>query len=98
MATGAASVRIGSMKKRYMLAAGAYGLAGAALAAKLLRRPRDVSWEEHAASVPHAGASRFVELDGVRVHYQEAGAEGAPPVVLIHGFCASTFVWSDVFL
>ena len=90
-------VRIDFMKKRYLLAGG-YGLAGAALAAKLLRRPRDVAWEEHAAGVPHAELSRFVELDGVRVHYQEAGAGTAPPVVLIHGFCASTFVWSDVLL
>ena len=85
------------MKKRYLIA-GAYGLAGAALAAKLLRRPREVVWEEQAGKVPHAERSRFVEVDGVRVHYQEAGEEGATPVVLIHGFCASTFVWSDVFL
>ncbi|HEV2761569.1 MAG TPA: hypothetical protein VGV38_01145, partial [Pyrinomonadaceae bacterium] len=83
------------MKKRYLIA-GAYGLAGAALAAKLLRRPRDVSWEEHADALPHSRLSRFVELDGVRVHYQEAGETAAPTVVLIHGFCASTFVWSDV--
>lgn len=85
------------MKKRYLIA-GAYGLAGAALAAKLRRRPRDVVWEEHADDLPHAEASRFVELDGVRVHYQEAGAVGAPTLVLSHGFCASTFVWSDVLL
>jgi pimeloyl-ACP methyl ester carboxylesterase len=32
------------------------------------------------------------------VHYQEAGEWDAPPVILIHGFCASTFVWSDVLL
>jgi pimeloyl-ACP methyl ester carboxylesterase len=31
----------------------------------------------------------------VRVHYQEAGAAGAPPVLLIHGFCASNFVWNE---
>jgi pimeloyl-ACP methyl ester carboxylesterase len=78
------------------MAAGAYGLAGAAVAAKLLARARDLSWEEHAESLPHGARSRFAEVGGVRVHYQEAGERGAPAVVLIHGFCASTLVWADV--
>jgi pimeloyl-ACP methyl ester carboxylesterase len=85
------------MKKRYLIA-GAYGLAGTALAAKLLSRPRDVEWEEHREELPHAERSRFIDVDGVRVHYQEAGERDAPPVILVHGFCASTFVWSDVLL
>jgi pimeloyl-ACP methyl ester carboxylesterase len=85
------------MKKRYWLT-GAYGLAGTALAAKLLSRPRDVEWEEHKDELPHAERSRFASVEGVRVHYQEAGERDAPPVVLVHGFCASTFVWSDVLL
>jgi pimeloyl-ACP methyl ester carboxylesterase len=86
------------MKKRYLIAGAAYGLAGATVAAKLMRRPRDVVWEEHREQLHHAEHSRFVEFDGVRVHYQEAGERDAPPVVLIHGFCSSTFVWSDVLL
>ena len=85
------------MKKRYWIA-GAYGLAGAALAAKLLSRPRDIEWEEHKDELPHAERSRFVDVEGVRVHYQEAGRVDAPPLILVHGFCASTFVWSDVLL
>ena len=85
------------MKKRYLIA-GAYGLAGAALAAKLISRPRDVEWAEHAAKLHHADCSRFAEVDGVRVHYQEAGDREAPPILLIHGFCASTCVWRDVLL
>jgi pimeloyl-ACP methyl ester carboxylesterase len=85
------------MKKRYWIA-GAYALAGTALAAKLLSRPRDVVWEEHKQELPHSEHSRFLDVDGVRVHYQEAGAADAPAVILIHGFCASTFVWSDVLL
>lgn len=85
------------MKKRYWIA-GIYGLTGAALAAKLLSRPREVEWEQHRQELPHAERSRFVEVEGVRVHYQEAGEVTAPPVILIHGFCASTFVWSDVLL
>lgn len=83
------------MKKRYLIA-GAYGLAGATLAAKLLSRPRDVKWEEHRANLHHAERSKFTEVNGARVHYQEAGVRDAPPILLIHGFCASTFVWSDV--
>jgi pimeloyl-ACP methyl ester carboxylesterase len=85
------------MKKRYMIA-GASGLAGVALAAKLLSRPSDVVWEEHAEHLHHAERSRFALVDGVRVHYQEAGASDAPPLILIHGYIASNYVWSDVLL
>jgi pimeloyl-ACP methyl ester carboxylesterase len=85
------------MKKRYMIA-GAGGLAGAALAVKLLTRPHDVEWERHAHELHHAGHSRFVEVEGVRVHYQEAGPTDAPAIILIHGFTASTLVWSEVLL
>jgi pimeloyl-ACP methyl ester carboxylesterase len=85
------------MKKRYLIA-GASGLAGAALAVKLLSRPHDVEWTEDAEKLLHADRSRFADVDGVRVHYQEAGPMGAPPVILIHGFTASTLVWSDVLL
>jgi pimeloyl-ACP methyl ester carboxylesterase len=94
-----AGVKVSSeiMKKRYWIA-GALGLTSAALAVKLLSRPRDVEWDEHAHELHHATHSRFVEVDGVRVHYQEAGASSKPPVLLIHGFTASNFVWSDVLL
>jgi pimeloyl-ACP methyl ester carboxylesterase len=85
------------MKRRYWIA-GAYGLAGTALAARLLSRPRDVEWEEHKQELPHSERSRFADVEGVRVHYQEAGEPDAPPLLLVHGFCASTFVWSDVLL
>ena len=87
-----------AMKKRYLIA-GAYGLAGAALAVKLLlSRPRNVDWAEHAAVLHHADRSRFAEIEGVRVHYQKAGEPELPPVVLLHGFCASNLVWSNVLL
>ena len=85
------------MKKRYMIA-GASGLVTAALATKLLTRPRNVDWAKNRKSVFHAECSRFVEVDGVRVHYQEAGEENNPVMVLIHGFASSTLVWSDVLL
>ncbi|MBV9211440.1 MAG: alpha/beta hydrolase [Acidobacteria bacterium] len=85
------------MKKRYWIA-GASGLAGAALAAKLLARPRDVEWAECAGEMRHAGSSRFAEIDGARLHYQEAGRADAPAILLIHGFSAFNLVWSEVLL
>lgn len=85
------------MKKRYWIT-GAAGLVGAALAVKLARRPSDVEWDEHAHELHHAERSRFALIDGVRVHYQEAGAAASPPLLLIHGFTASNFVWNDVLL
>lgn len=83
------------MKKRYWLA-GAYGVAGAALVARMLARPRDVRWEEQREHLRHAGRSRFVEIDGARLHYHEAGDPLAPPILLLHGFVASSYVWRDV--
>jgi pimeloyl-ACP methyl ester carboxylesterase len=82
------------MKKRYWIG-GATAVVGGALALKLLTRPEDVEWGEHRERLHHAERSRFVEIEGVRVHYQEAGDVDAPAVVLIHGFCASNFVWND---
>jgi pimeloyl-ACP methyl ester carboxylesterase len=58
-------------------------------------RPADVNFDEARAAVPHAAFSRFADIDGVRIHYQEKGA-GAP-LVLLHGYTASTFAWKDVF-
>jgi pimeloyl-ACP methyl ester carboxylesterase len=85
------------MKKRYWIG-GISTLAAASVAAKLLLRPKDVEWEQNRAVVFHADYSRFVEVDGVRLHYQEAGDPHAPPMILIHGFAASNLVWSKVFL
>ena len=85
------------MKKRYWIT-GALGLTGAGLAVKLLLRPRDVKWDEHAHHLHHAEHSRFALVDGAWVHYQEVGASDAPPLLLIHGFTASNFVWSEVLL
>jgi len=85
------------MKKRYWVT-GACGLVGMAWAAKMLRRPKDVHWNEHAHDLHHSNHSRFAEIQGARVHYQEAGAASAPSLLLIHGFTASNFVWKDVLL
>ena len=85
------------MKKRYWIG-GLSALAATSIAAKLLLRPRDVEWEENRSNVFHAEHSRFADVDGVRVHFQEAGAADGPVVFLIHGFASSNLVWSKVLL
>ena len=85
------------MKKRYWFAGG-FALAGVALAAHRLSRPLTLDWQEHAARLHHPDRSRFAEVGGVRLHYQEAGDARDPAVVLIHGFLVSNFVWRDVLL
>ncbi|HEU4508090.1 MAG TPA: alpha/beta hydrolase [Pyrinomonadaceae bacterium] len=82
------------MKKRYWIA----GAAGLAIAGKLLLRPRDADWHKNREILFYPDHSRFIDVDGVRVHYQEAGDPEAPALVLIHGFASSTLVWSKVFL
>src|SRR6185369_5766928 len=85
------------MKKRYVVA----GLAGAvagAVAARLLTRPRDVSWPDSLDFIYNPEYSWFTRVNGVRVHYQEAGDEHAPPIILIHGFISSNLIWSHVLL
>jgi len=86
------------MKKRYWIAGAATTVATAAVAAKLLLRPRDADWSRNRHVVFHSDHSRFVDIDGVRMHYQEAGDLASPALVLIHGFASSTLVWSKVFL
>lgn len=85
------------MKKRYLLA-GITGVAAGAIATKLLTRPRDVSWPDSIKLIPNPEHSWFTRINGVRVHYQEAGDENAPAIVLIHGFISSTLIWTDVLL
>ena len=80
------------MKKRNVaLAVG--GAIGAAVAVKLLTRADTVNWDEVADKVVHAENSRFVNVDGARVHYQEFGDAAKPPIILIHGYTASVYVW-----
>ena len=86
------------MKKRYWLAGSATAAATLAIVGKLLLRPRDADWHKYRDVVFHSDHSRFIDVDGVRVHYQEAGEPQAPALLLIHGFASSTLVWSKVFL
>jgi dipeptidyl aminopeptidase/acylaminoacyl peptidase len=57
----------------------------------------EVNWDDVSDKVVHAENSHFVDVDGARVHYQEFGAAGNnPTLLLIHGYTASTFVWHIV--
>ncbi len=80
------------MKKRD-LAIVVGGAVGAAVAVKLLTRADTVKWDMVADRVAHSDKSHFVTVDGARVHYQEFGDERNPPMVLIHGYTASVYVW-----
>lgn len=83
------------MKKRNLaLAFG--GAIGAAVAVKLLTRADSVNWDDVSDQVVHSAHSHFVNVDGARVHYQEFGDAAKPPVVLIHGYTASVYVWKTV--
>jgi pimeloyl-ACP methyl ester carboxylesterase len=39
--------------------------------------------------------SRFVDVEGLDVHYKEQG-EGEPALLLLHGFAASIYTWREV--
>lgn len=80
------------MKKRN-IAIAVGGAIGAAVAVKLLAREDTVKWDLVADYVPHSDKSHFVNVDGARVHYQEFGEPTAPPMILIHGYTASVYVW-----
>lgn len=82
------------MKKRYLLA-GVSGVVAGAVATRLLTRPRDVSWRDSLDFIYNAECSWFTRVDGVRIHYQEAGDEDAPTIILIHGFISSNLIWSN---
>ena len=86
------------MKKRYWIGGISASAIAATVAAKLLLRPKDAAWEQNRDAIFHADYSRFLDVNGVRIHYQEAGDADAPPMILIHGFATSNLVWSKVFL
>ena len=75
------------------LALGLVGVAGAAVAVKMLTRAGTVEWDEVADAVEHSANSHFVPVDGARVHFQEFGEPGDPTLLLIHGYTASTYAW-----
>lgn len=83
------------MQKKH-LALGVGGAIGAAVAWKLLTRPKTVPWDDVADQLHHTDHSNFVEIDGTKVHFQEFGVTNDPVMILIHGYTASTYVWKTV--
>ena len=83
------------MKVRNLAFAVGGGL-GAAVAVKMLTRAKTVDWDRVAELVPHSDRSHFVNIDGIRVHFQEFGDPAKPSIVLIHGYTASLYVWHKV--
>ncbi|MEO7660699.1 MAG: alpha/beta hydrolase [Pyrinomonadaceae bacterium] len=83
------------MKKRN-LAIAIGGAVGAAVAIKLMTRADTINWDDVSDLVFHADHSRFVKVDGATVHYQEFGDPAKPPMILIHGYTASAYVWKTV--
>ncbi len=51
-------------------------------------------WETDGATWPNRQLSRFVDVDGLRWHFQRAG-EG-PPLLMLHGTGAATHSWADL--
>jgi pimeloyl-ACP methyl ester carboxylesterase len=80
------------MKKRD-IALAAVGVAAGVVAVKMLTRAATVDFDSVRELVPHSDRSHFVHVDGMRIHYQEFGDAPAPPVILIHGYTASTASW-----
>ncbi|MER3630821.1 MAG: hypothetical protein C4325_00495 [Blastocatellia bacterium] len=76
------------------------GLAGtiaAAIAVKMLTRSATVRWKDAAEELPHSDKSKFVSVDGIRLHYQEfCSPPTVADVILIHGFTASVYAWRSV--
>jgi pimeloyl-ACP methyl ester carboxylesterase len=83
------------MEKKH-LALGVGGVIGAAVAWKLMTREPTVEWEDAVGEIHHPEHSNFVEIDGMKVHFQEFGVTNDPVMLLIHGFTASTYVWKTV--
>lgn len=70
------------------------GVAAAGLAVKHARRPKDVRWLDHAHLLPHARSSSFRVVQGVRVHFHEKNRKGREAIVLLHGYCSSSYTWN----
>lgn len=45
---------------------------------------------------PGITESRFVDIDGLNLHYLTAGPEDGEPVILVHGWPTSSFLWRNV--
>lgn len=46
---------------------------------------------------PHAVRHRWVDVDGIKIFYREAGADDAPVILLLHGFPSSSRMFGGLF-
>jgi len=83
------------MRKRDIALAFGGTIAGI-VAVKMLTRSATVNWDDVAHKVAHSDHSHFINVDGVRMHFQEFGDAAKPPMILIHGYTASVYVWKTV--
>lgn len=67
-----------------------------ALAALLSSLPGFVHAAPPPVPAPAQVAHRHVQVGDVEVFYREAGERGAPTVLLLHGFAASSYMYRDV--
>lgn len=68
-------------------------LAAALPAAAMEREPKH---GEVTAATHTAVRYRWVEVDGIRLFYREAGDPAATPILLLHGFSASSHMFRDL--
>ncbi len=83
------------MKKLFRLLLLLILVAGGCFSYLWFARPDDVVFDAVRNEVPHAAFSRFADLDGLRVHYQEKGS--GPALILLHGYTSLGYTWKDVF-
>lgn len=71
--------------------------AGLGVGASVLgkRTETDKKSTRSAASIPQISIG-FVEADGIKIFYREAGAKDAPVILLLHGFPASSFQYREL--
>jgi len=88
---------------RALVATASIVIAAAATAALVNRKPAQIERDgsvspaaaELAASAP-AVSHRSIEVEGQQIFYREAGPEGAPTVLLLHGFPTSSHMFRNL--
>ncbi|GIU80966.1 MAG: alpha/beta hydrolase [Acidobacteria bacterium] len=83
------------MKKTKFLWLGV-GVGVGLIAWKMLSREESIDWEKVQKFVHHRENSNFVEVDGIKIHYQQFGENHSQTILLIHGYGSSTLVWKTV--
>lgn len=83
------------LKKILLIVLGLVVLVVVGLTVFWFTRPNDVSFDTLRPTIPHSEFSKFADVGGLRIHYQEKGT--GTPMVLIHGYTSSVYTWKDEF-